>query len=292
MRLRALLVLLFAMLVNVPHAAAQARASEAATVSQTVDGTVITIAYSRPQARGRDSLFGGVVHYDRPWTPGANWATTLDVSKDVHLNGTLVPKGTYSIWMIPARGDWQVVLDTQAQRFHTQRPPDSDSQIRLSVTPDTGAHSELLTWHFPAVRRDGATLQMRWAGIVVSLDVAVQPTGRGRLAGSSDAYVGTYQLRVDVASSDSRTVRADVFEKDSALYLRLTPNPFPDSDPVIELRSLPDSHRFQPAFRRNGEVFDLETGASIVFSVRNGRASGFVMLGADDRRRAKAEREQ
>ena len=292
MRLGALLVLLFSIAVGVPRTAAQVRASEAATVSQTVDGTVITITYSRPQARGRDSLFGGVVHYDRPWTPGANWATTLEVSKDVHLNGTPVPKGVYSIWMIPTRGDWQVVLDTQSRRFHTQRPPESDSQIRLTATPDSGAHSELLTWSFPAVRRDGATLQMRWAGTVVSLDVVVQPTGRGKLAGSSDAYVGTYLLRIAEAEPQSRAVRADVFEKDSALYLRLTPNPFPDSDPVIELRSLPVSHRFQPAFRTNGEVVDVETRGSIVFTIRSGRASRFDMLGADDRLWAKAVREQ
>ena len=42
-----------------------------------VNGTTITLDFSRPVARGRDSLFGGVVHWGELWTPGANWATKL-----------------------------------------------------------------------------------------------------------------------------------------------------------------------------------------------------------------------
>ena len=48
---------------------AQVRASEHGVVSQTVNGTTITIDYSRPVARGRDSLFGRVVHWGEVWTP-------------------------------------------------------------------------------------------------------------------------------------------------------------------------------------------------------------------------------
>ena len=38
-------------------------------------------------ARGRDSLFGKVVTWGEHWTPGANWATTIDVDHDIRLNG-------------------------------------------------------------------------------------------------------------------------------------------------------------------------------------------------------------
>src|SRR5207244_13352769 len=40
---------------------AQVRASEPASISQTVDGTKLTVTYSRPRARTRDSLFGKIV---------------------------------------------------------------------------------------------------------------------------------------------------------------------------------------------------------------------------------------
>jgi hypothetical protein len=79
----------------------QIRASEVGSMSQIIDGTKISMEYSRPRARGRDPLFGGrVVHWNEVWTPGANWATTLEASKDVTLNGQRVPKGKYSVWLV------------------------------------------------------------------------------------------------------------------------------------------------------------------------------------------------
>ena len=84
-------------------ARAQLRASAPASVSQTLDGMMITIAYSRPRARGRtlEQVFGRNGEWGKPWTPGANMATTLAVSRDVTVNGHAVAKGTYSVWMVP-----------------------------------------------------------------------------------------------------------------------------------------------------------------------------------------------
>ncbi len=43
--------------------AAQIRASERGSLSQTIDGTVISLDYARPQVRGRSPIFGGFVHW-------------------------------------------------------------------------------------------------------------------------------------------------------------------------------------------------------------------------------------
>ncbi|MEP6509570.1 MAG: DUF2911 domain-containing protein, partial [Gemmatimonadales bacterium] len=73
------LALLASLLLPFPLVA-QVRASEIGVMSQMIDGTKITVEYSRPRSRGRDSLFGTkAVHWDEVWTPGANWATTFDV---------------------------------------------------------------------------------------------------------------------------------------------------------------------------------------------------------------------
>ena len=85
---------------------AQTRMSERATLSQMVSGAVIGLDYGRPQARGRIP-FGergqAVVRWGEVWTPGANWATTLELSRDATIEGTPVRKGKYSMWMAPAR---------------------------------------------------------------------------------------------------------------------------------------------------------------------------------------------
>ena len=109
------------------------RLSEEASVSQTVDGTRISVEYFRPRARGRDPLFGKVVHWNETWTPGANWATTLEVNKDIKLDGHALAKGRYSVWMVPRQaGNWTLVLDPQHRRWHTagRTRPRSSSACR------------------------------------------------------------------------------------------------------------------------------------------------------------------
>ena len=83
---------------------AQITASEFGTVSQAVDGTVISIEYSRPSRRDRDVLFGGVMAYGQVITPGANMATTIEFSKDVSINGNVVPAGKYSDFVLHFNG--------------------------------------------------------------------------------------------------------------------------------------------------------------------------------------------
>src|ERR1051325_1489912 len=155
---------------------AEVRASEAASVSQTVDGTKLTIEYSRPRGRARDSLFGKVVPWGLTWTPGANLATTLEVSKDVRINGHPLAKGKYSVWMVVRpESVWTLVLDPKAQRYHTEHPDSTPEQIRFPVHRAERPFAEVLTWTFPAVRADGATLAMQWGTTYVPLDIAVTP---------------------------------------------------------------------------------------------------------------------
>jgi len=160
--------------------AAQARLSEAASVSQTVDGARITVTYSRPRARGRDSLFGRVVRWGLVWTPGANMATTLEVSKDVRLDGNPVPKGKYSVWMVVRDGgEWTFVLDPRAELFHTVHPDSTADQIRLPIRTEERPFIEVLTWWFPEVTPTGVTLALQWGTryvpIVIEVDKGSDP---------------------------------------------------------------------------------------------------------------------
>ena len=131
-------------------------------MSQIIDGTKISMEYSRPRARGRDPLFGGrVVHWNEVWTPGANWATTLEASKDVTLNGQRVPKGKYSVWLVVRQNaDWTLILDPRARRYHEERPDSTATQIRLAVRPTSAPFTEVLTWSMPALSGTGGTLAM------------------------------------------------------------------------------------------------------------------------------------
>lgn len=153
---------------------AQAMLSEHAAVAQTVAGTTITVEYYRPQARGRDSLFGKVVTWGSYWTPGANWATTLETSRDVRVNGAKLPKGKYSVWAVVRPERWTMEFRRQWHKFHVPPPTDSsDVALRLEVRPEAGPAMEVLTFDFPAVDSVGTTLRFRWGTVVVPLEIGV-----------------------------------------------------------------------------------------------------------------------
>ena len=159
-------------------AGAQVKASEAATMSQTIDGTVVRMEYSRPSLRGRIP-FGDVVHWGKRWTPGANHATTFEVNRDVHVDGTPVPAGRYSLWMdVVEGGPWRLIFEPDTELYHTQPPADADDQIVVEVAPEEGVPMDALLWYFASVRHDGGELRMHWGRTVASFDVAVEPTRR------------------------------------------------------------------------------------------------------------------
>jgi len=157
-------------------ALAQVMASEHGMVQQRVDGTTITIEYYRPQRRGRDNIFGGVVKWGSTWTPGANWATTIDVDHDVKIDGHQLAKGRYSIWMVPQPNEWTVIFSTGWKRFHVQGPDPSAQQITFAVKPDSTPVVDVLTFSFPAVAPDSTTLLFQWGTTAVPLHIEVTPS--------------------------------------------------------------------------------------------------------------------
>ena len=157
-------------------AQAQVMASEHGMVQQRVDGTTITIEYYRPQRRGRDNLFGGVVKWGSTWTPGANWATTIEVDHDVKIDGHPLAKGRYSIWMVPQPNEWTVIFSTVWKRFHVQGPDPSAQQVTFAVKPDSTPMVDVLTFSFPDVAPDSTTLLLQWGTTAVPLHIAVTPS--------------------------------------------------------------------------------------------------------------------
>lgn len=195
----AMLLLSATIVLHPGAAAAQIRASELQTISQTVDGTKVTIEYSRPRLRGRDSVFGTrAVQWGEVWTPGANWATTLDVDRPITLSGVTVPKGKYGLWMIvEPDSSWIMLLDPEWRQFHTAHPKPSDRQIKVTVAADSSAawSEEALTFSFPSVTARGASIAMHWHHMRVTMHYTVEPTLSESLPRAEAArYVGRYAL--------------------------------------------------------------------------------------------------
>lgn len=270
-------------------AAAQIRASEFATVSQTVDGTVITLEYSRPRVRGRSAVFGDEVKWFEVWTPGANYATTLELNRDVAINKRKVPKGKYSVWMV-VRQDrpWTFVLDPRARLFHMAHPDSAENQIRFDVPTVAAPSADVLTWSFPGVSTSGTTLVMHWDTVQVPLQIEVTPS-LSRVVSPETArdFLGQYTFKW-AGGSDSTAYTVTLTHEKGEVVGTWNPEPFDDASPFVLLHKNGDL--FFPGFIRNGEIYDVETNLSIQFQRKNGKVSGFEARSSNDRLQGTATR--
>ena len=281
-RLIGLFVALTALTVNSsPDAAAQIRASERGSVSQTVDGTTIALDFGRLQARGRDLLFGGVVPWGKVWTPGAKWATTIEVNRDITINGHALPQGKYSVWLQVQEEEWTAIFDPEPRRFHLFAPHVADNQVRFAVRPEQGEHVEVLTWSFPTVRPTGATMQLAWGTSTVTFDVRVQPFRRVTVSEDlATRYVGSYRLVGLHPPISPDTVRFDISYENERLVARWQSPPVPPLGETWMVHL--GEGMFAPAMLRNGEVFDLFMDLIIEFPPVEGQANGFELRALGD----------
>ena len=273
--------------------AAQGRLSEHAVVAQTIAGTTITVEYYRPVARGRDSLFGKVVTWGEHWTPGANWATTIEVDHDVRVNGTRLPKGKYALWTVVNPDRWQVEFHRRWRKFHVPPPSDStDEQLRFSVRPETGPPVEVLTFDFPEVRPARTTLRFRWATVIVPLDIAAIPPPLALLGPRTDVtpYLGRYHSRIlrDEPGGSGRDVQVEVVRTGDTLRLRDTDGPAAGRRDFV-LSPAGDGEFARARRAASGEYWP-EPGAVVSFTVKDGRATGFEIEAEDGGTAERGER--
>jgi len=256
----------------------QIRGSEHGVTAQTIDGTTLTVEYHRPSARGR-ALFGALVPWGVVWTPGANWATTLDVDRDIRVNGTALPAGTYSVWAIPRPDRWTVTFNPEPKIFHFVKPDSSASQIHVSARPTGTDHVEMLTWSFPLVRGDGAQLRMAWGSTAVTLDVIVEPTDPVQLAADDRAlYVGSYDLEITPGLGWPTEGVLEVFESDGMLRASLPFGLHPDDELAFDM--IPGgAGRFNPGLYQDGRLFNIEMGVDFEFDIDTGDRATAVRMG-------------
>jgi len=124
-------------------------------------GKSITIDYSSPRAKGR-KIYGGLVPFGQIWRTGANESTTFVTTADLMVGGTAVPAGSYTLFTLPDKDKWKLVLSKKTGEWGTQYPgPENDlARIDMKVTA-LPAPVENLTIAFEKSGM-GATLNIDW----------------------------------------------------------------------------------------------------------------------------------
>jgi hypothetical protein len=151
------------------------RRSQEAWVRQKIADTWIDVHYRRPVARGR-ILFGGIVEWGRIWSPSADSAATFAISTPIQVEGQTLPRGHYSIWVLPdSAGPWTVVFSKADPVFHLPYPGESQDQLRVQVTPTQGQPMEALAFYFPTADGPDGLFALHWGTTVLTLRLHAGP---------------------------------------------------------------------------------------------------------------------
>jgi tetratricopeptide (TPR) repeat protein len=158
------------------------RASPMASVSQSFGYTTATVAYSRPAVNGR-VIWGGLVPYGKVWRAGANEATVLDLTTDARLNGQLLPKGRYGLFILPSEKDWTFIFSKTAKTWGAFSYDQKEDALRITVPHQSAEYLERLEYAFENLSDSGATLVARWEKLKASIDIRVEflETGKAKI---------------------------------------------------------------------------------------------------------------
>lgn len=143
--------------------------SPKASIMQTAGLTDITIDYSSPAVKGR-VIWGDLLPYDSLWRAGANSATKIAFSKDVTIQDVKVPKGSYSIFVIPSKSDWTIILNKDIEAS-TDEYSTKEDIVRIKTKTQTIPHREHLAYTIPDFSDDFAIIALEWEKIRVSFTV-------------------------------------------------------------------------------------------------------------------------
>lgn len=133
-------------------------------------GKSITIDYSSPRLKGRH-VGGEVAPYGEVWRTGANEATTFVTTTDLTVGGTHVPAGNYTLFTLPTKDKWTLIISKKTGEWGIPYPGEKDDLARVDMKVASGAAMENFTISFDKSGK-GCTLKLAWDTTVASVDVS------------------------------------------------------------------------------------------------------------------------
>ena len=93
---------------------------------------LIRVIYSRPQKNGRE-IFGVLEQFGNVWRTGANESTEIKFYKPIVLGNTKIKAGTYSLFTIPEKESWTIIINKNTDRWGAFTYDQSQDIVRLTV---------------------------------------------------------------------------------------------------------------------------------------------------------------
>ena len=155
-----------------------AQLSPPAQTSVTINGKKLTVSYSAPSVRGR-KMFGpgGVISRDPTypvWRAGANDATAFHTDADLEMNGLRIPKGDYTLWVLPEANQWKLIVNKQTGQWGLEYHQDRDlGRVPMAISKPPKP-IETLKITLSAAGGNQGKLEMAWDNYVASVPFIVK----------------------------------------------------------------------------------------------------------------------
>lgn len=147
--------------------------SPAASFSQTVGVTNISMDYSRPNVKGR-TIWGDLVPYGKAWRAGANSSTKIEFSTDVTINNVLVPAGKYAVYVIPTEKDWTFIISNYVDGWGVGDYTKASDIVRVTATPKKVEMTQSLMYSVNNISDNSCEISLTWemlsAGFLVNIN--------------------------------------------------------------------------------------------------------------------------
>ncbi|MES2517953.1 MAG: DUF2911 domain-containing protein [Bacteroidota bacterium] len=148
--------------------------SPSATAEFDGNGLQVTVDYCQPSKKGR-LIFGeekdkALVPYGKWWRTGANEATVIKFSKDVKIAGKSLKAGTYTLFTIPEKNNWTVIINQEVGQWGLSY---DDKKNVLSVpVPSSQADSSAEQFKIDfAEQPNGADMILQWDSTQVVIPI-------------------------------------------------------------------------------------------------------------------------
>lgn len=128
---------------------------------------VVKIQYSRPQLKGRP--LSELAPNGKVWRTGANEAAEITFYKDVKLGTTKIKAGTYTLYTIPEKDTYTVIINKDLNVWGSYYYKQENDVARLSV-PVTTAADSLEAFSMVFTKSDtGVVLNIGWDKVRVAV---------------------------------------------------------------------------------------------------------------------------
>ena len=129
---------------------------------KTTDGLEIAIHFSAPSVKHR-TVWDSLVPYDQVWRIGANEATVLEISHDVHIADKHIMAGSYGVFCIPSAKGWTLILNSVFDQWGAYEYDDTKDVARFELEIKERPFTEILNFGIVKQESSSVLLSFAWA---------------------------------------------------------------------------------------------------------------------------------